>query len=199
MGQGWEWLLGRHKYGLMQRDSCSGMRGTTEQESYACDLPLLQKHVGWKNGCFLWEARCFFHQKQHLGGQKLNWVLRNGSGHVSSAFTLSPAPSTSLAVTAQSPVPGGDEPQGPPILAQLGVADLCATSNSRAGHCPSPVPKMGTPALSPLTGARPGGPAAVKPLPEIWDVKAFLFRLMHRAPQRALYPEMHCHLCPRSS
>lgn len=49
MGQGWGWLLGRHKYGLMQRDSCNGMRGTTKQEPYACDLPLRQKGVGRKN------------------------------------------------------------------------------------------------------------------------------------------------------
>lgn len=39
-----------------------------------------KKGVGWKNSCLLWEARCFFHGKQRLGGQKLNRVLGMASG-----------------------------------------------------------------------------------------------------------------------
>lgn len=72
---------------------------------------------------------------------------RNGSGGFPSAFTSSPVPSTSLAVTAQSPVLG-DELQGPRVLAQLGAVDLCCTSNSRAGFLFTPCPQDGD--VSPL-------------------------------------------------
>lgn len=100
-------------------------------------------------------SKMFLSSKAALGWSETLPCARNGFGHFSSVFALSPAPSTSLAVTMQSPVPGGDEPQGPPLLAQLGVENLCATSHSRVS------------ALSPFTGACPGGPAykaaAVKP------------------------------------
>ena len=99
------------------------------------------KRCGTEKLMFFVGSKMFLSSEAGLGWSEAQPCARKGFGHFSSAFALSPARSMSSAVTTQSPVPGGDEPQGPPVLAQLGVADLCATSNSRAGSLLFPCPQ----------------------------------------------------------
>lgn len=106
------------------------------------------KTCGMGKWMFSIGSKMFLSSKAALGWSETQLCARNGFGHFSSAFASSPAPSMSLAVTMQSPVLGGDEPQGPPLLAQLRVADLCATSSSRAGSLLFPCPQDGD--ISPL-------------------------------------------------
>lgn len=122
--------------------------------------------------------KMFLSPKEALVWSEAQPCARNGFGHFLSAFALSPAPSMSSVVTTQSPVPGGDELQGLPVLAQLGVTDLCPTSNSRAGlflfPCPqdediSPRPlHSGTSRRTCLQGCR-----CENTLPGIWDIRGF--------------------------
>lgn len=148
MGQGWGWLLGRHKCGLMQRDSCNGMRGTTKAGAVCMRSSTVAKRCGMEKLMSSVGSKVFLSWKAALGWSEAQPCARNGFGHFSSAVALSPAPSTSSAVTTQSPVLGGDEPQRLPVLAQLDVPDLCATSSSRAGSLLFPCPQDGY--ISPL-------------------------------------------------
>lgn len=148
MGQGWGWLSGRHEYGLMQRDSCNSMRGPPKAGPARMPSSTAAKTCGMEKLMFSAGSKMFLSSKVALGWSETQPCARNGFGHFSTAFASSPAPNTSLAVTMQSPAPGGDEPQGPPVLAQLGVADLCATSTSQAGSLFFPCPQDGD--ISPL-------------------------------------------------
>lgn len=108
-----------------------------------------------KKFMFFVGSKVFLSSKTTLGWSETQPNTRNGFGHFSYAVASSSAPSMSLAVTVQPPVPGGDEVQSPPVLAQLGASDPCATSKDTAGSLLCLCPQDGD--ISPLL--LPGGPA----------------------------------------
>lgn len=122
--------------------------------------------------------KMFLSPKEALVWSEAQLCARNGFGHFLSAFALSPAPSMSSVVTTQSPVLGGDELQGLPVLAQLGVTDLCPTSNSRAGSFLFPCPQDEDISPRPLHSSTSRrtclqGCRCENTLPGIWDMRVF--------------------------